>query len=85
MADHMEFLSGVVEGFYGRSWTLETRLAYAEYLSAAGLNTCEASGSCSLFVKTADLRKALLSAAVRSAAVSGWAVWVCARSVRAWP
>jgi hypothetical protein len=35
----MEFLSGVVEGFYGRSWTLETRLAYAEYLSAAGLNT----------------------------------------------
>ena len=33
-------LVGIIEGFYGRSWSLETRLAYADYLSEAGLNTC---------------------------------------------
>jgi hyaluronoglucosaminidase len=32
------FLVGVIEGFYGRSWTHEARLAYADYLSEAGLN-----------------------------------------------
>ncbi len=35
-----EFLTGIVEGFYGRSWSFETRLAYAGYLASAGLNTC---------------------------------------------
>lgn len=35
-----EFLTGVLEGFYGREWTFETRLAYAGYLAQAGLNTC---------------------------------------------
>ena len=34
------FLTGILEGFYGRVWSLETRLAYAEYLQQAGLNTC---------------------------------------------
>tara|TARA_R110001599_G_scaffold353512_1_gene593457 strand:- start:56448 stop:57512 length:1065 start_codon:yes stop_codon:yes gene_type:complete len=34
------FLTGVLEGFYGRPWPFETRLAYAEFLSQAGLNTC---------------------------------------------
>jgi len=34
------FLTGVIEGYYGRSWTFETRLAYADYLGRAGLNTC---------------------------------------------
>ena len=34
-----EFLSGVIEGFYGRTWSHRTRLAYADYLQRAGLNT----------------------------------------------
>lgn len=34
-----EFLTGVVEGFYGREWPWETRLAYGDYLQALGLNT----------------------------------------------
>lgn len=34
------FLCGVIEGFYGRPWTFETRLAYAGHLARAGLNTC---------------------------------------------
>ena len=34
------FLTGILEGFYGRVWSLETRLAYAGYLERAGLNTC---------------------------------------------
>lgn len=34
-----EFLSGVIEGFYGLSWPHETRLAYVAYLQEAGLNT----------------------------------------------
>jgi hypothetical protein len=34
------FLTGVIEGFYGRSWSFETRQAYAGYLVRAGLNTC---------------------------------------------
>ncbi|MDG2047337.1 MAG: beta-N-acetylglucosaminidase domain-containing protein [Halioglobus sp.] len=33
-------LVGVIEGFYGRSWSIDTRLAYADYLSEAGLNAC---------------------------------------------
>ena len=33
-------LTGVIEGFYGRGWPFETRLAYAGYLSRLGLNTC---------------------------------------------
>lgn len=32
------FLSGIVEGFYGREWSDEARLAYAGYLSDLGLN-----------------------------------------------
>ncbi len=39
MENSKEFLAGVVEGFYGRSWSLDTRLAYADYLGDAGLNT----------------------------------------------
>jgi len=34
------FLTGILEGFYGRVWSLDTRLAYADYLHQAGLNTC---------------------------------------------
>jgi hypothetical protein len=34
------FLRGIIEGFYGRQWSYETRLAYADYLAQAGLNTC---------------------------------------------
>ena len=34
------FLTGILEGFYGRPWSFETRLAYADILSQAGLNTC---------------------------------------------
>jgi len=39
MAASSGFLSGVIEGFYGRTWAFETRLAYADYLVQAGLNT----------------------------------------------
>jgi hyaluronoglucosaminidase len=39
MSANPEFLSGVIEGFYGRPWGYETRLAYADYLAEAGLNT----------------------------------------------
>jgi len=35
-----EFLLGILEGFYGRAWSFETRQAYAGYLAAAGLNAC---------------------------------------------
>jgi hypothetical protein len=34
-----DFLCGVIEGFYGRPWPFETRLAYAGYLQQLGLNT----------------------------------------------
>ena len=39
MSKSTVFLAGVIEGFYGRMWSLETRLVYADYLSEAGLNT----------------------------------------------
>ena len=39
MIDSTEFLTGVIEGFYGRSWSMETRIAYIDYLAEAGLNT----------------------------------------------
>ncbi|MFT4520210.1 MAG: hyaluronoglucosaminidase [Halioglobus sp.] len=39
MSPPKTFLSGVIEGFYGRPWPHETRLAYIDYLSEAGLNT----------------------------------------------
>tara|TARA_B110000503_G_scaffold32105_2_gene52124 strand:+ start:13811 stop:14869 length:1059 start_codon:yes stop_codon:yes gene_type:complete len=39
MTHPTEFLTGVIEGFYGRSWSFDTRLAYADYLAEAGLNT----------------------------------------------
>ena len=34
-----QFLAGVIEGFYGRPWSFETRMAYAEYLPMMGLDT----------------------------------------------
>lgn len=33
------FLTGVIEGFYGRQWPMAIRHAYADYLVALGLNT----------------------------------------------
>ncbi|MEH6589644.1 MAG: beta-N-acetylglucosaminidase domain-containing protein [Halioglobus sp.] len=39
MADQQVFLTGVVEGFYGRSWSHPERLAYAAYLPKLGLNS----------------------------------------------
>jgi hypothetical protein len=39
MTNSTEFLAGVIEGFYGREWSFDTRLAYADYLTEAGLNT----------------------------------------------
>jgi hypothetical protein len=33
-------LAGIVEGYYGRTWSAQTRLDYATYLSRAGLNAC---------------------------------------------
>lgn len=39
MTNPTEFLAGVIEGYYGRRWCFETRLAYADYLVEAGLNT----------------------------------------------
>lgn len=40
MRPSSEFLVGVIEGFYGRPWPPQTRLAYPQYLARAGLNTC---------------------------------------------
>ena len=40
MTASTEFLSGIIEGFYGRPWPIDTRLAYVDYLADAGLNTC---------------------------------------------
>ena len=39
MAAAGAFLTGVIEGYYGRAWPFETRRAYADYLHHAGLNT----------------------------------------------
>lgn len=39
MSAPSEFLSGVIEGFYGRPWSFELRAAYAGFLSASRLNT----------------------------------------------
>ena len=33
------FLTGVIEGFYGRPWSHATRLTYADYLPELGLNS----------------------------------------------
>ncbi|WP_162300047.1 beta-N-acetylglucosaminidase domain-containing protein [Kineobactrum sediminis] len=33
------FLSGVIEGFYGRPWSHQVRMDYADYLSQLGLNS----------------------------------------------
>lgn len=33
------FLTGVIEGFYGRQWPMEIRHAYAGYLNSLGLNS----------------------------------------------
>ena len=33
-----DFLKGVIEGFYGRPWSIETRLAYAAFLPQMGLD-----------------------------------------------
>ena len=34
-----EFLSGVIEGFYGKPWTLAERFELFEWMAAWGLNT----------------------------------------------
>ena len=39
MTADTEFLSGVIEGFYGRPWSHSSRLAYARYLSQLGLSS----------------------------------------------
>ncbi|MEZ5503072.1 MAG: beta-N-acetylglucosaminidase domain-containing protein [Halioglobus sp.] len=33
-------MCGIIEGYYGCSWSFETRRAYADYLAEAGLNAC---------------------------------------------
>ena len=39
MSAPCEFLSGVIEGFYGRAWSFELRAAYAGFLAESRLNT----------------------------------------------
>ena len=39
MSKNTHFLTGIIEGFYGRRWPPETRYAYTNYLADAGLNT----------------------------------------------
>lgn len=34
-----QFLKGVIEGFYGRPWSFETRMAYSDFLPYLGMNT----------------------------------------------
>lgn len=52
MEGQSPYLLGVIEGFYGRPWSHEARLAYADYLRKMGLN-------CYLYCPKADpyLRK----------------------------
>lgn len=40
MSGSSHFLCGIIEGFYGRPWSFEVRLAYARYLASAGFDTC---------------------------------------------
>ena len=40
MVSPRPFLTGIIEGFYGRPWSHSLRLAYADYLARLGLNTC---------------------------------------------
>ena len=35
----MQYISGIVEGFYGRQWSAQARLDYADYLVEQGLNS----------------------------------------------
>ncbi|GAB5449885.1 MAG: beta-N-acetylglucosaminidase domain-containing protein [Halioglobus sp.] len=49
MGTASHFLTGVIEGFYGRDWSWESRQHYATYLKQLGLNTylyCPKSDSC---------------------------------------
>ncbi|MFT6275327.1 MAG: hypothetical protein ACJAZ0_001422 [Halioglobus sp.] len=39
MFGERQFLTGIIEGFYGQPWSFETRLAYADYLQLLDLNT----------------------------------------------
>ena len=39
MPQSTDFLTGVIEGFYGRSWSFNTRFAYIDYLIEFGLNS----------------------------------------------
>jgi hyaluronoglucosaminidase len=39
LAKKSPFLKGVIEGFYGRPWSFETRMAYSEFLPHLGMNT----------------------------------------------
>lgn len=39
MTGQTAFPVGVIEGFYGRAWSHESRLAYADYLQHLGLNS----------------------------------------------
>ncbi len=34
-----QFLTGVIEGFYGRPWSFKTRMAYSDFLPSLGMNT----------------------------------------------
>ena len=33
------FLTGVIEGFYGRAWTAAQRIEMLDWIAAAGMNT----------------------------------------------
>jgi hyaluronoglucosaminidase len=39
MFGERQFLTGIIEGFYGQPWSFETRLAYADYLQLLDLDT----------------------------------------------
>jgi hyaluronoglucosaminidase len=39
LAEKPQFLKGVIEGFYGRPWSFETRIAYSEFLPHLGMDT----------------------------------------------
>jgi hyaluronoglucosaminidase len=39
VTDKSQFLSGVIEGFYGQCWSWESREAYAKFLSDGGMNS----------------------------------------------
>src|SRR5687767_666153 len=59
--ERAEFLSGVIEGFYGQPWTESERMELFDWMAAWGLNTG---------------RSSMRSAAAPGNCVRSWIAWI---------